>query len=167
MVRVRRTKTPAPVATPRPRAALPAIGWREWIALPELAVERIKAKVDTGARSSALHAYNMHIYYRSGKPHVSFDIHPLQRDSNTSIPARAEIVAIRSVRCSNGQVELRPVIHTRIAVGELVWPIELTLTNRDEMGFRMLLGRQAIRGRFLVDGGRSYLQRRTRRKRPR
>jgi len=95
---------------------------------------------------------------------VRFDIHPLQRNAETSIRVRAEIVAVRSVRSSSGQVELRPVIHTQIAVGDHAWPIELTLTNRDEMGFRMLLGRQAIRGRFLVDGGRSYLQRRKRRK---
>jgi hypothetical protein len=163
MVRVKRTKTPKNVPTPaQKRVALPALGWREWVDLPDLAVERIKAKVDTGARSSALHAYNLRIYYRAGRPHVSFDIHPMQRDVEASIPARAEVVAIRSVRSSSGQVELRPVINTHIAVGEHVWPIELTLTNRDEMGFRMLLGRQAIRGRFLVDGGRSYLQSRRR-----
>jgi hypothetical protein len=143
---------------------LPTVGWREWLALPDLEVARIKAKVDTGARSSALHAYNMRLYERRGRPYVSFDIHPLQRNADHSIAARAEIVAVRSIRSSSGQVELRPVIETRIAIGEQVWPIELTLTNRDEMGFRMLLGRQAIRGRFLVDGGRSYLQSKKRRK---
>ena len=166
MVRVRRTKAPetTPTRALRKHVELPALGWREWVGLPDLAVDRIKAKVDTGARSSALHAYNMHIYYRAGTPHVSFDVHPIQRDVGTSIAARAEVVAIRSVRSSSGQVELRPVISTHVAVGEHVWPIELTLTNRDEMGFRMLLGRQAIRGRFLVDGGRSYLQSRRRRK---
>jgi len=160
MVRHRGTKTPktAPAEIVRKGTDLPALGWREWVALPDLAVDRIKVKVDTGARSSALHAYNIRIYYRGGRPHVSFDVHPMQRDVQASISARAEVVAIRSVRSSSGQVELRPVITTRVAVGEHVWPIELTLTNRDEMGFRMLLGRQAIRGRFLIDGGRSYLQ---------
>jgi hypothetical protein len=166
MARVKRTKTPKNAVTlPAVKHPdLPALGWREWLSLPDLAVDRIKAKVDTGARSSALHAYNIRIYYRGGRPHVSFDIHPLQRDVGTSIPARAEVVAIRSVRSSSGQVELRPVIATHVAVGEHAWPIELTLTNRDEMGFRMLLGRQAIRSRFLVDGGRSYLQSRRRRR---
>jgi hypothetical protein len=146
------------------RRELPTVGWREWVALPELGVVRIKAKVDTGARSSALHAYNMRMYERRGRPYVSFDIHPLQRATDHSVFARAEIVALRSVRSSSGQIELRPVIHTTVGFGKLAWTIELTLTNRDEMGFRMLLGRQAIRGRFLVDGGRSYLQSKRRRK---
>jgi hypothetical protein len=140
------------------------LGWREWVALPDLHVERIKVKVDTGARSSALHAYNMRIHYRRGAPWVEFEIHPLQRATDDIVSARAEVVGIRSVRSSSGQVELRPVIETHVGVGEHVWPIELTLTKRDEMGFRMLLGRQAIRGRFLVDGGRSYLQSRKRRR---
>jgi hypothetical protein len=146
------------------RGELPTVGWREWIALPELGVARVKVKVDTGARSSALHAYDMRMHDRRGRPYVTFVIHPLQRTTDRTVSARAEIVALRSVRCSNGQIEIRPVIHTAVALGEQSWPIELTLTNRDEMGFRMLLGRQAIRGRFLVDGGRSYLQSRRRRK---
>jgi hypothetical protein len=144
--------------------ALPTVGWREWIALPDLGVARIKAKVDTGARSSAIHAYNMRIYDRGGRPYVRFDIHPLQRATDHAVVARAEIVAIRNIRSSSGQIELRPVIRTTAALGEQTWTIELTLTNRDEMGFRMLLGRQAVRGRFLVDGGRSYLQSRKLRK---
>jgi hypothetical protein len=143
---------------------LPTLGWREWLALPDLGVPRVKVKVDTGARSSALHAYDMKMYERRGRPYVSFEIHPLQRATDHTVVARAEIAAIRSVRCSNGQIELRPVIYTTVALGGSTWIIELTLTNRDEMGFRMLLGRQAIRGRFLVDGGRSYLQSRRRRK---
>jgi hypothetical protein len=146
------------------RADLPALGWREWIALPDLEVPRVKVKVDTGARSSALHAYNIRLYDRGERTYVRFDIHPLQRDCTRTIPAQAEVVGVRNVRSSTGQVELRPVIATRISVGEHSWPIELTLTNRDQMGFRMLLGRQAIRGRFVVDGGRSYLQSRKRRR---
>jgi hypothetical protein len=163
MARVRRIKRLKAVRPSRDAAA-EVLGWREWASLPDFAVDRVKVKVDTGARSSALHAYNLRVFTRAGKQHVTFDIHPLQRDATRSIPASAEVVSMRSVRSSNGQLELRPVITTRVGVGEHVWPIELTLTNRDEMGFRMLLGRQAIRERFLVDGGRSYLQSRRKRR---
>ena len=159
-VLTRRLKSPR---QPERRRDLPSVGWREWIALPDLGVPRIKAKVDTGARSSALHAYNMRLHERRGRPYVSFEVHPLQRATDHRVATGAEIVGIRSVRSSSGQIELRPVIHTTVALGEQAWTIEITLTNRDEMGFRMLLGRQAIRGRFLVDGGRSYLQSRRRR----
>jgi len=165
MVRIRRTKTAA--RPPARHTNLPPLGWREWVTMPDLVVPRIKVKVDTGARSSALHAYNIRLYDRGDRPYVRFDIHPLQRNCERTIPAHAEVIGIRNVRSSTGQVELRPVIATRIAVGEHVWPIELTLTNRDQMGFRMLLGRQAIRGRFVVDGGRSYLQSSKRRREPR
>jgi len=155
----------APKELSGPASTLPAMGWREWVGLPDLDVPEIKAKVDTGARSSALHAYDVRIYERAGKPYVSFEIHPIQRDQDRVVKARAEVVAIRSIRSSTGQVELRPVIETTVTIGRHVWKIELTLTNRDQMGFRMLLGRQAIRQRFVVDGGRSYLQgKRTRRK---
>ena len=156
-------RTSGTLAT-RLRMALPALGWREWIALPDLEVARIKAKVDTGARSSALHAYNMRLYERGDRTYVRFVVHPMQRNCEKTIHVHAEVIGVRNVRSSTGQVELRPVIATRISVGDHLWPIELTLTNRDQMGFRMLLGRQAIRGRFLVDGGRSYLQSRKRRR---
>lgn len=136
----------------------PVIGWREWAALPELGVPTIKAKVDTGARTSALHAFGLD-YERNGHGAdlVSFAVHPQQRSSAGSVPATAEVVGWRRVRSSNGIVEQRPVISTLLELGGDAFPIELTLTNRDEMGFRMLLGRAAIRRRYLVDPGRSFL----------
>lgn len=133
------------------------IGWREWIALPDLGIDRIKVKVDTGARSSSLHAYDIERFEEDGTPMVRFRVHPVQRDSRTTVRARAELLDRRSVRSSSGAETLRPVIRTHVLFRERRWPIELTLTRRDEMGFRMLLGRQAVRGRFLVDPGRSFL----------
>jgi len=136
---------------------LPVIGWREWICLPEFGIEAIKVKVDTGARSSALHAFDIELFSRGGERMVHFKVHPLQRDSRQSVAAEAELIDERGVRNSGGQLELRPVIETTIELLGQKWQIELTLTNRDAMGFRMLLGRQALRRRFLVHSGRSFL----------
>jgi hypothetical protein len=133
------------------------IGWREWVALPDLGVGRVKAKIDTGARSSALHAFAVERVRRRGKDLVRFAIHPLQRSSRREVVAEAEMVDERIVRSSNGVHAVRPVILTRLELLGDAWPIELTLASRDEMGFRMLLGRQAMRGRFLIDPGRSYM----------
>lgn len=132
------------------------IGWREWVGLPDLDVPAIKAKIDTGARSSALHAFNLERFRRGGKRMVRFEVHPLQRTRGGIAIAEAELIGERRVRSSNGHEELRPVIGMTVCLLERVWEIELTLTNRDEMGFRLLLGRQAIRNRFLVDPGRSF-----------
>lgn len=134
------------------------IGWREWVALPALGVQAIKAKVDTGARSSALHAFGLEQFERQGRAMVRFQAHPLQRDDRHIVMAEAVLLEERWVRNSGGQEELRPVIETTVQVGDQCWPIELTLTNRDVMGFRLLLGRQAVRRRYLVDPGHSYLQ---------
>ena len=136
----------------------PAIGWREWIELPDLGVTTVKAKVDTGARSSALHAWNVEIERpEAGPAIVHFTVHPFQRSSQRTIRTKAPLVDLRIVRASSGHEEERPVIVTNVALLGKVWPIELTLTRRDAMGFRMLLGRQAVRGRFVVDPGRSYV----------
>ena len=134
------------------------IGWREWVALPALGVHSIKAKVDTGARSSTLHAFNVERFERQGLTMVRFKAHPIQRNDDYIVAAEAPLLDDRIVRNSGGQSELRPVIETSVQLGNSLWTIELTLTNRDEMGFRMLLGRQAVRRRYLVDPGRSYLQ---------
>lgn len=134
----------------------PVIGWREWVALPELGVEYIKVKVDTGARTSSLHAFDLEEAVRGGVPVVRFMIHPEQRRAHPEIPVELPLVARRRVRDSGGRSELRPVVETEVSLHGRRWPIELTLTRRDAMGFRMLLGRQAIRNRFLVDPGRSY-----------
>ena len=133
------------------------IGWREWVALPDLGVTRVKAKIDTGARSSALHAFDLEHFRRRGHDMVRFAIHTLQRSSKRVIVAEAEMLDERIVRSSNGVNAVRPVILTRVELLGESWPIKLTLASRDEMGFRMLLGRQAVRGRFLIDPGRSYL----------
>lgn len=135
---------------------LPMIGWREWVSLPELGIGMLKVKVDTGARSSSLHAYGLTEFERDGLPWVRFKVHPEQRQTKTVVEAEAKILEHRSVRSSSGQAALRPVIVTPVSLLGVTWAVELTLANRDEMGFRMLLGREAFRGRFLVDAGHSY-----------
>lgn len=136
---------------------LTTIGWREIIALPQLNIPEIKAKIDTGARTSALHAFHIKEFYQDGKPMVSFQVHPYQKNSHDTVTASAELLGYKEIRNSGGHVQNRPVIKTRVEVNGNSWKIELTLTNRDLMGFRMLLGRQALRGHFTVDPGRSYL----------
>lgn len=141
------------------RRPVDIIGWREWVALPALGCEAIKAKVDTGARSSSLHAFDLELYVaEDGGQRVRFEIHPLQRSRRSAIEVDAPVAETRVVRNpgGGGREELRPVIVTPVRLRGEAWPIELTLTRRDAMGFRMLLGRQAIRGRFLVDPGRSF-----------
>jgi hypothetical protein len=135
---------------------LPEIGWREWISLPDFGVRNIKVKVDTGARSSSLHAYDLEYFRRRGREYVRFEICPHQRSSKSAVVVEAPVLEHRSVRSSSGKASKRPVIITNIAMLGEKWPIEVTLANRDEMGFRMLLGRQAVRGRFLVNPGQSY-----------
>lgn len=136
---------------------LQIIGWREHLALPDLGITQLKAKIDTGARSSALHAFDVEIFYVQGKQMVRFKVHPYQRDTQRTVTAIAQLVEQREVRNSGGHAQLRPVIETTVELNGDRWLIELTLTNRDVMGFRMLLGRQAVRKRFLVDAGRSFL----------
>lgn len=136
---------------------LPSIGWREWLSLPDLGISWIKAKIDTGARSSTLHAFDLEPFHQNGTSMLRFKIHPQQRNTQDTITAEAELLEERHVRSSTGHTQLRPVISTIVDLNGLSWPIELTLTSRDQMGFRMLLGRQAVRQRFLVDSGRSFL----------
>lgn len=138
------------------RPGLPVIGWREWVGLTDIGIKRIKVKVDTGARSSSLHAFDLRQFQRRSVPWVRFKVHPVQRNSDVVIEAEAKILEFRSVRSSSGKAAMRPVIITSVELLGVRWPVELTLANRDEMGFRMLLGREAIRRRFLVDAGKSY-----------
>lgn len=135
---------------------LPVIGWREWVGLPELGIKTIKAKVDTGARSSSLHAFDLEEFDRDGDKWVRFKIHPVQRKNKKVIETEAKVLEYRSVRSSSGKAAMRPVIVTNISLFNVTLSVELTLANRDEMGFRMLLGREAFRRRFLVDAGNSY-----------
>lgn len=134
----------------------PTIGWREWVGLPDLGVPRLKAKIDTGARTSAIHAYRVRTFERDGRAFVEFFIHPVQNRRQPEVACEAEVLAERWVTSSNGEREKRFIVKTRLSLAGKSWPIELSLTNRDDMGFRMLLGRQALRRRFVVDPGKSY-----------
>ncbi|GJL93164.1 ATP-dependent zinc protease family protein [Hyphococcus sp.] len=135
----------------------PMIGWREWADLPDFEVDRINAKIDTGAKSSAIHAFRIRETVLDGVEHVEFFLHPVQRRKKPEILCRAPLVDRRVIRSSNGQEEERYVIETHLRLGERVWKIDLTLTNRDAMGFRLLLGRDALRRKFYIDPGASYL----------
>ncbi len=133
------------------------LGWREWLAIPELGISRIKAKIDTGARSSCLHTCGLEIYESpSGEPRVRFSVHPLQKLPSPLVECDRPLVGRRTVRDSGGHEELRPFVRVPVALGPCAWEVEFSLTNRDNMKFRMLLGRAAMKGRFVVDPSLSY-----------
>ncbi len=130
--------------------------------MPEIGVIAIKAKVDTGARTSALHAYHLDTFEHNGVRRVHFVLHPIRRRPDIVVEAETDVVDERAVTNSGGQSELRVVIRTPVTIGGVTWPIELTLTNRETMRFRMLLGRTAMEGRVVVDPGSSFLRGRVR-----
>lgn len=136
--------------------SLPTVGWREWLALPGLNIDQIKAKVDTGARTSALHAFYVDPFQHDGIEWVRFGIHPLQNNSEFVIACEMPVKDRRIVSDSGGHREERFTIETTLKLGEYQWMAELTLTNRDSMKFRMLLGRTALEGRFQVNPAESY-----------
>lgn len=133
------------------------IGWREWVSLPELGIKEIKAKVDTGADNSSLHAFVMERFEEDGRSMVRFEVHPHQRKKKPSIPCVAEIVGERMVKNPGGRAERRPIIRTTLIVAGEEFEALVNLTTRDEMTFRMLLGRRTVRRNFVIDPGRSYL----------
>jgi hypothetical protein len=133
------------------------VGWREWLSLPQLGITRIKAKVDSGARTSALHAFEIKPFRHHEKHYIRFKIHPLQRSKEDMVECVAEVRDIRWITDSGGHRERRYVIRTLLKLGETDWPIELTLTNRDTMSFRMLLGRTAMKKRVVVNPAVSFL----------
>jgi hypothetical protein len=136
---------------------LTTLGWREWVSLPDLGLPHIKAKVDTGARTSAIHAFALKTYENNGQPRVEFRMHPNQRDTDTVVVCDAAVIDRRVVTDSGGHKEERFVIETTLQIGDHELSIEATLTARDDMLFRMLIGRTAMKGRFVVNPGRSYV----------
>lgn len=134
------------------------IGWREYVGLPGLKVKGIKVKVDTGAATSALHAEDIFIFNEGSKKKVIFTIYPKQGSKTKKVHAEAELIEMRKIRSSTGHLTERPVIRTMIKIGdEDPFEIDITLVNRDIMGFRMLLGRKALKKKFLVHPGKSFL----------
>lgn len=137
---------------------LAGLGWREYIGLPGLGIDRVKAKVDTGARTSCIHAFSVEAFEKNGESWVRFGVHPKQKDTVTELWCEAPVIDCRPVTDSGGHTETRYVIRSTLVIGEHSFEAELTLSNRDNMRFRMLLGRTAMRNRFVVDSGASYLQ---------
>ncbi len=135
------------------------IGWEEWCSFPDIGLPAIRAKVDTGAKTSALHAFNINHYIERDKEFVKFDIHPVHKDKRFVRSCIAPMIDRRYVSDSGGHKEQRYVIKTLIKLGRFIWEIEITLANRDHMSFRMLLGREALRhGKIIVDPAKSCLQ---------
>ncbi len=132
------------------------IGWREWVSLPSLGIDLIKAKIDTGARTSALHAFDIEPFQENGIDKVAFKIHPIQRNNEVTVQCAANLVDLRNVSDSGGHRELRYVIETTLIMGGLSRLIHVTLTDRSSMNFRMLLGRKALQTYYIIDPARSF-----------
>lgn len=136
---------------------LVTIGWREWFTFPELGIDKIKAKIDTGACTSAIHAFRLELFKKGRKDKVRFWVHPVQNNKNIVKVCEAPVVDKRWVTDSGGHRERRIVIESLLRIPNNEWKIELTLTNRDTMKFRMLLGRTAMHNHFVVNPAKSYL----------
>ena len=144
---------------------LTVLGWREWVDLPDLGFGPIKAKVDTGARTSCLHAFELDPFEQDGQAWIRFKVHPVQKDDGLVVQCEVPICDQRAVTDSGGHTEQRYVICTRLRIGGWDQPVEMTLTSRDNMRFRMLIGRTTLKeGSFLVNTGLSYQTGRRRKK---
>jgi len=133
------------------------IGWEEWCAFPELGLPAIKAKVDTGAKTSCIHAYDIKTFTKDGVKFVCFKIHPIQKNKDLEVECTAPLSDYRNVTSSNGEREKRYVIQTPLTLGSKTITAEVTLTSRHNMAFRMLLGRDAIgKAKFAVDPVKSF-----------
>ena len=132
-------------------------GWREWAELPELGIQNIKVKIDTGAKTSSIHAFDIRPFTQEGKEWVQFDVHPLQDQEQLTHTCTLPIVDYRWITSSMGSSQLRYIVHTTLKIAEFTTHIELSLANRDEMGFRMLVGRDALSNNVLVNPNRSFL----------
>jgi len=141
----------------KPPKEKPVVGWRETVLLGDLSNIPLNAKIDTGARTSALHAFDLDIVDEFGVATADFILQPIQRSGAGAVRVRLPVHGMRKVKSSNGRTEIRPTVITSTTLGDLTWRIEITLTSRDQMGFRMLLGRAAVKRRFIIDPGRSYL----------
>lgn len=135
----------------------PILGWREWVSLPGLGIHKIKAKIDTGARTSALHAFSLNPFVENNASKISFEIHPFQHNTSEVVHCVANVVDKRLVTDSGGHEEERYVIETPMTIAGQTWSIEITLTERENMLFRMLLGRSALRKRFIINPARSFV----------
>lgn len=133
------------------------IGWKEWLVLPDLGIPALKVKIDTGARTSALHTFSLEEFTSKGRLMVRFGVHPFRKQTTVELFCEAPVVDQRVVKNSGGHSEMRYVIETNALLGTLLWPIKITLTNRDNMMFRMLLGRTALKDRFIIDPAKKYL----------
>lgn len=133
------------------------VGWKEWAALPELGVDAIEVKVDTGARTSAIHSFDLEPFEKDGHTYVRFGLHPDRHSQDPEIYCESRVVDQRVVSDSGGHKEMRYVIETPIVMGDQQWPIQITLTSRENMAFRMLLGRQAMRQRIVVQPDARHL----------
>lgn len=140
------------------------VGCREWVSLPDLRIPIVRAKIDSGAKTSSIHAYNIQIITQNSCDIVQFELHPLQKNDVLIVKCEALLVGFKTVRSSNGKAEKRPVIATTMVLGGVASIIYLNLTNRDAMGVRMLIGRQALNG-CLIDPSHNYLQGRYNKKR--
>ena len=164
---MRRSVVEAPAAVraqrarrrPKSAARTPkrVVGWCERVGFPALGIEAIKAKIDTGARTSALHAYDLEPFSKDGQPWIRFTVHPDGTDAKLTQACLARVVAQRMVADTSGRRERRYIIETTLCIGDVLWPIEISLTQRSYMRFDCLIGRTAVRGHFVVDPGRSYV----------